>query len=99
MYPDDIFNIIIDDLDFYDLLSMCQVPKQLYTLCNANAYFSNIKRKIAHQPIAIDDHNTYYIKNNILYGLGSNRFGQLGINKEIGNKGRYQSNVPIKINI
>jgi hypothetical protein len=93
MLPDDILNTIIDHLDFYNLLSYCQVSKNINTLCYKNEYFLNIKRKIIYQPIAMDEFNTYYIKNNILYGLGSNRFGQLGlINK-------YRSNKPIVIDI
>lgn len=93
MLPDDIINTIIDQLDFYNLLSYCQVSKNINTLCYKNEYFLNIKRKIVYQPIAMDDFNTYYIKNNVLYGLGSNRFGQLGlINK-------YRSKKPIIIDI
>lgn len=91
--PNDILSTIIDHLDFYDLLSYCQVAKNINTLCYKNEYFLNIKRKIAPQPIAIDRFNTYYIKNNTLYGLGSNRFGQLGLSN------KYRSNKPIVMDI
>lgn len=93
MLPDDILSIIIDNMDFYDLLYFCQVSKQYNILCYCNEYFLNIKSKIAYQPITMDSFNTYYIKDHVLYGLGSNRFGQLGVNN------KYRSNKPIKINI
>jgi hypothetical protein len=43
--------------------------------------------------LAVDRFNTYYIKNNTLYGLGSNRFGQLGLSN------KYRSNKPIIMDI
>lgn len=96
---EDIFTLIINELDFYDLLSFCQTSLKMKELCYYNEYFITIKKHTASTTITMDFFNTYYIKDNILYGLGSNRFGQLGISKDKKTKGCYRSHTPVPIKI
>lgn len=77
--PNDILYEISTHLSISELLSFCMINKQFNTFCLKNENLNILRQNIGYKTLACGYNNTVFIKNDKLYGIGSNAHGQIGI--------------------
>src|SRR5438445_10896169 len=83
--PNDMIGEIINNTLTSDLFALCQTNTVFHNACKNVARLSILKHNMR-PAIALSDHNTFFIKDNKLYGVGSNAHGQLGQGKKGGQR-------------
>jgi len=83
--PNDMIGEIINHTKTSDLLALCQTNTQFRNACQHEQRLAILKQQ-RYQTITLSNHNTFFIKNSTLYGVGSNAHGQLGQGKKGGKR-------------
>jgi len=76
--PNDLLYEISKHMLINELLKLCIINKQFNQICENNRNLSIYRNAIKHKTLACGYSNTFLIKNNKLYGIGSNAHGQIG---------------------
>jgi alpha-tubulin suppressor-like RCC1 family protein len=79
LLPNDVMYEISKHLKMNDLLGFCMVNKQFKKLCENNQNLNIFRNSIKYKTLACGYGNTYIIKNDKLYGIGTNAHGQLAL--------------------
>lgn len=79
LLPMEIFLEIMSHMKTIDKLNFCKVSKQMHELCEKDEHVKVLKSNIGYQILACGYQNTFIIKDDKLYGVGSNAHGQFGL--------------------
>jgi alpha-tubulin suppressor-like RCC1 family protein len=77
-----IVNDVFNHLKTIEMINLCHTNKQLFKLCQNNHNVNILQNSLKDQKLACGYGNTYIIKDDKLYGVGSDAHGQLATGKQ-----------------
>ena len=83
--PDEIIGELINNTNLYDLLDLCKTNKRVNTLCQKNKNFRILIDNVKQKEVICGGNHAFILKDGILYGIGDNSYGQLGLSSNIKN--------------
>lgn len=82
LLPNDVLIEIYKNMKTYDKIQFCITNKLFNTLCNNDNHIKTLSHTLGYKKVACGHNNTFIIKDDKLYGVGSNAHGQFGNNKQ-----------------